>query len=166
MFVRVRAEEHFEKRGTREHPVNIRKKKIHYSFLFSVSMPRKCLAITRCKVGTTAPATAKIANRKHEVGFKTKAVFKASVMIPNRANRKPHTMPTLLAHAHLLISAFTCSRLLKGWFCKLLAMLDVTSFFSLQTSSGSNVFRFSRNLSIERLKYDDYNLHDTDYISL
>jgi hypothetical protein len=37
--------------------------------------------------------------------------------------------------AHLLISAFMCSRFLKGWFSKLLAMMDGRLLFLVSYSS-------------------------------
>ena len=99
-----------------------------FYFLLSASMPRKCLATTRCIVGTMACRLAKIASNNQIIDCRTRVVFKASPMIPIAAKRKLRTVLTLPAIAHLLISAITCSRLLKGWSCNMLAILDITPF--------------------------------------
>jgi hypothetical protein len=64
-----------------------------------------------------------------------RVMFEASLMTANAANRKLKYWQTLPNSAHLLISAFMCSRFLKGWFSKLLAMTGYRLLFFLFYSS-------------------------------
>jgi hypothetical protein len=73
---------------------------------------------------------AKIASSSQDIGSKPRVMLKASPMTPNAANRKLKYWQTLPNSAHLLISAFMCSRFLKGWSSKLVAMMDGRLLFS------------------------------------
>jgi len=84
---------------------------------------------------------ARIARSSHDIGCKPRVMFEASPMIPNAANRKLKYWQTLPNSAHLLISAFMCSRFLKGWFSKLLAMTGIASFFLSHSSMVSSCIK-------------------------
>ena len=72
-----------------------------------------------------------MASRNHDIGSKTRVMFKASPTAPSNANPKQAYWQMPPKKSQLRISVCTSSRFLKGLFSLMMGM-GTTSFFALQ----------------------------------
>ena len=129
-------------------------------------MPSRCLATTVCVWPIMAFRPATIASKNQDIDSRPILTFRASPMIPKATKRKPRYWQIRPINAHLLISAITCSRFLKGWFSTLFSMMNIASLHSPQYRDESNCLsEFSYNPSakpktgLKTNKTEIFNLH-------